>query len=322
MTDSPPDSVPIIEQYRSGINFIVSILTLITSLGAFVTIAGYFILNAHLRSYTDLYRFSILPNYYIIAGYTLFLLLAILALSAWVGVKISQGMDWVDEKVNKARNRYLTAFWILILIMLLAAIVWLAQRTGAWIVIITALITWFLFVVVFVLSGIAAPDSESESSNVLQALLVSFDPRQATLNIIRKPFNMVSVLLFILASFYVPVLSLSYGATLYRMYPSYLGGGGPSTAQIIFTDENEANLMGVQMESDNQSEMICLLAELSDGLLVFDPHNQLTIKIPSSSVLAVRDARSNQSVDCAPPAPAPAAASIPSATPPQVTSTP
>ncbi|MCA9884819.1 MAG: hypothetical protein KC708_17695 [Anaerolineae bacterium] len=108
--------------------------------------------------------------------------------------------------------------------------------------------------------------------------------------------NEVYSLLFILISI-VAVMSV-YGV-FYHILPRVVGGGHPSSIQVIFINSEIGQSIGLEMKTEVETVPLCMLSELTDAYLFFAPSSKQTLAIKKDYVLAVRD--TGEYLDCSPP---------------------
>jgi hypothetical protein len=83
-----------------------------------------------------------------------------------------------------------------------------------------------------------------------------------------------------------------YGLLVYPRFPRFLGGVYPlNSVQLILKPDLPPSILGVSSSSSTpwHSPTVEILAELSDGLLVFDPTTGATVAIKSDQIIAVLD---------------------------------
>ncbi len=77
--------------------------------------------------------------------------------------------------------------------------------------------------------------------------------------------------ILLLSTLFVILGSFSYGLSIYPQVPRFLGGGQPVPIAVIFKDANNIASFGFEPLSTHHPDVVglVLLAELSDGLLVY-----------------------------------------------------
>lgn len=113
----------------------------------------------------------------------------------------------------------------------------------------------------------------------------------------------LDVFVYLSALFFLIIPAYIYGSLFYLFVPRSIGGGQPSSVYLIWDGEVQELQLILRETVPLADEMIsaCVLAESSDGLLVYRPDTQDTIAIRNKNiVLAMYDTPQLQ-LDCSPP---------------------
>ena len=95
---------------------------------------------------------------------------------------------------------------------------------------------------------------------------------------------------------------VSYGFDLYGYIPKGWGGGAPLPVKVFFDKEATGNYLGVRVNESGISEPLCLLAELYDGLLFYNPRDrQSYIMSIGAQSSYIGHATSQEKICCGPP---------------------
>lgn len=90
------------------------------------------------------------------------------------------------------------------------------------------------------------------------------------------------------------LLSMVYGALIYNHIPRYLGGGAPVNVYIVLTDSNTVSAFSANtvLSHPNVIYGVYILAELNDGLLIYNKAHNWSAIIKNSEIKAIFDGNS------------------------------
>ncbi len=97
----------------------------------------------------------------------------------------------------------------------------------------------------------------------------------AKLQPFRRAFNYFTVLYLII---FAILTGLLYGRTSYPTIPRWLGGGYPASVILIFNKDHDVSAMPFPV-TNSRSAIVTLLAELTDGVLVWDEQSKTAIEV-------------------------------------------
>lgn len=86
--------------------------------------------------------------------------------------------------------------------------------------------------------------------------------------------------------------SAAYGVSVYGLIPRYLGGGAPVEVYIVLADNEPISAFRLSTVDSypNIISNVQILAELNNGLLIYDPNNILSAIIDNNEIKAIFDA--------------------------------
>ena len=79
------------------------------------------------------------------------------------------------------------------------------------------------------------------------------------------------------------VLSIYFSLYIYGFLPSSLGGGKPNPINIFYSENSPAEYLGLNLDDDSKSETVCLLANLFDGLMIYNPRTKMPLIVATGS---------------------------------------
>ena len=85
-----------------------------------------------------------------------------------------------------------------------------------------------------------------------------------------------------------------YCTSVYETMPRYLGGGSPSEIIIVLNNPAKPTDFGLSQDANfqNRTMVVDRLAELTDGILVFDRHTETVAAIKDSAIIGIIDPNS------------------------------
>ncbi|QPC83194.1 hypothetical protein G4Y79_02120 [Phototrophicus methaneseepsis] len=284
------------------IKTIQNFIAMLVAFGAILTATGFVVVNTFLNQYTDLHGYNVLSTTYLTGGVGLLLAFFALATLLFVIFMISfvvrilifiliARLTHIDQpptenSPNPSRAsrtiRAISNGLIFILFFVVAAeaigVNRLLQVAGLIIPFLGALILLYL----------------------LNLFMVVFSVGRFWLRFVEQPFSIYGVIVLVIL---VGLFSLSgyiYSQTIYGTIDRSIGGGKPATAVLIYAGDDEAVTRISQIVSPNQQNApLCILSELNDGYLIYNPATLQTIALQDAAILALQDTA--QPVDCSPP---------------------
>lgn len=237
-------------------------LPAIAGLTAIFAVAGYVIVNISLGRYTDIQPYTILLNQYISAGLSLFFLYCVFIVPALI----------FAFDASKIRRAIASSFVALIEAFLIILVLTVIDPKIGTLNSFCGLGLWFIFLV----GGLNIYFRDVISSN----------------NSVKRIYGAATI------SFVLTIIFVFY-VLAYTSLPRSLGGGYPARVQFLFEDTSLVQSLNLPMVSDKETDEICLLAELTDGYLIYDPSQGQSIVIKYDLVVAIRDTW--ESLDCSAP---------------------
>lgn len=269
-----------------------NLLTSLVALGAVLTGGGFVIVNGFLNSYNAPTSHAIVTSQYIAAGvgfvsFTIIIFMVDSAISSVV-IKLLKDRNFMERDEDIA---FITMSLFVALFGGAGALSRLAElliptRTifDDW--------SWFLYaiaaaiVIRFVLERVHDHFVNKSTD----------DPgtKQATL---------LSLLLITVVS--TIVLGTMYGLGIYWRLPRALGGGQDAPIQLTAKAAKSLNNLGIETDDSGNSEVLCLLAELDNGILVYSPVHRRAVTVLNHDeiLLGYSSAKLDENLSCTPPYP-------------------
>ena len=94
---------------------------------------------------------------------------------------------------------------------------------------------------------------------------------------IHRVYNYFTLGMLIL---YALAIGFLYGRVGYASMPRWLGGGQPSYVILMFAKDKDTSSMPFAVDN-SRSPVVKLIAELTDGILIWDEKSQTAVKIKS-----------------------------------------
>ncbi len=275
-----------------------SVLTFVLALGAFLSGGGFVIVHVYLRQYTAIMPESIPPTRYLRAGVGLMVFILV---SGLLILLLGYAATWLEKRLKMAERLSPAALSLMRKLHLI--------RTDA-----TETLTQFpYYAVSYMLLPLIIPAILSRNvtiyNSVMLLLLVFslfylFDVTLGRLPAFMRGSGRLGNLLglFLVLLFYTLLTGWLYGIDLYGRLPHELGGGSRAAVQVVMQDNAYLTALGIELDENQQrSEPLCLLFELNDGLLLYNPRlkNAVVITMQEAMLVAYLDAGS--AAACTPP---------------------
>lgn len=284
-----------------------AIATSIVASSSVLTASGFVALHSHLSVYTHIPIVGVPFQFYIVAGVLLFIAVSFLVLSMWGFSQILKLEEWLGNKVkgkNPTRRSFIASVVISIAYLILCGVIFFKIFNVNDVVEYGITILVFLIPYIILLTIYSRCITEPGGSTFGKRFRKYVDNPALIFLDVRKHIIAV-VALFLFLSWYSYFIAGVYGSLMYRSFPSFLSGGQPTVITIIFREGNVASEMDIPLlkGSFDQSDAVCLLIPLSDGLLVYTPLSKsaVTFKVPSDVILSIKDDKTL--LDCNPPKP-------------------
>ncbi len=271
------------------------LIPLILALGGlsfFFAGLGYIVFNLTIGYWTDIQLYDVSSSQYIPVGVLTFLFVSAIILPPFIG-------RYFLAKVRPTEPdyRWNAVFFVVIILLSLFEPIWLIS----------------------IYQGLdsTSANSTSEIAEIIAGIFLFILYFFAHLTF-PETINYELVFQF----FFLTILAMIFILVTHSSIPHSIGGGRPSTVQILFVDTDVSMELGIPLSDDPQlSTTICILAKLNNDLLVYVPSNvqnqQYTITIPNEAILSIRDTQ--EYISCR--SPRFANRNLPTATP-QATPTP
>lgn len=253
-------------------------LPAIAGLTAIFAVLGYVIVNLSLGFYTDIQPFSVVLNQYIATGIAVFILMSMIVVPAWFFSRRPSRLSRIGLSLIMALSE---AFPL--------HVVFSIYNRGSRDLenILLEVGMWTIIFVFFIASG-------SELINM------ATNNRDLVTKLFAGTLGTLFIVLYILGI-----------VAIYPILPRSLGGGYIGKVKLIFEGADLARSLNLPMVSDKETDEICLLAELTDGYLIYDPSQTQAFVIKYDLVVAIRDTW--EPLDCS--APFFSSSTLPTATP-------
>ena len=101
-------------------------------------------------------------------------------------------------------------------------------------------------------------------------------------------------------------LGALYGRSAYLVVPRFLGGGQATPVQVLWSQDLGSAQVAVDklfpLTAAGDMPELCLLAELSEGLLLYNPASQDMVAVRNDDAVLMLRVQANSDLDCSPPA--------------------
>ncbi|MCE2488938.1 MAG: hypothetical protein J4G17_03075 [Anaerolineae bacterium] len=306
------------------LNNIQGVLGVVLASGALATATGFLVVNSLLLKYDFFVSFAILPAEYISAGLIVWIIIALAVLTnlaslAFLKTFVSLLLiifNFIDQRLKHRAFTRLSNLLKRSIVLVTADPPKSAAESLA-----SGLPKFLLFLFNTVLWS--RIDSYLDDSNLIDSFyLDKFIDTVPTVASILLSLSLVwwIVSLFVgsrmgiafglgvnaysifLSLATAALLILSLGFDLYLYIPKSWGGGSPIPINVFLEVENEGVYLGMDVDEYGMSENVCLLAEMFDGLFIYNPRTKRSIVLSTGSQSAyIGHAASAERVSCAPP---------------------
>ncbi len=159
---------------------------------ALIPVSGFIVFHTNLSRYTDLYSFDIKPNFYILAGLSMWLASSLLIAFSWVGARLG---TTIGERSSKLVMKSPLWIQILLLVIFVAFILWvlITQFPDASAFVVVNSILWILVIWVgFSTHVFIVEEDESRFDFILETI---FNPFKVIRGITRNPLTITTLFL-------------------------------------------------------------------------------------------------------------------------------
>jgi hypothetical protein len=273
-----------------GLQQLQQTISAIIALGALVAASGYMVFNAHISGYTGSLAFTPRSETYVTAGmWMLLIYMSSLVLGRFVVYAI--------ELVSKRVVPKASGHWQLLaqLIILIACVFGFVSIYGIGFIFITLvfllgyILVDFLFAIIFLASGLDFGDKYPSIWN--RFVTVMLEPERALSILIKHPFNVASVYLIIVVAIVALIATSLFAKAAYIHIPIWIGGGAPTVVRLVAQEDVHWAMYGLDSAASNASKVsppLCLIANLHDGALVFEPTDNQVAEIKLDVLSAIR----------------------------------
>jgi hypothetical protein len=128
---------------------------------------------------------------------------------------------------------------------------------------------------------------------LIALVLVGIGLREHVKAGLSNPFTNKGLAVFVGFILIAMLGGLAFGQSIYRQIPRALGGGLPPEVQLIFHDPANVQLTGLAPATpgSNTTTLLCLLSEMHDSMLVYDPDTRRSITIQQGLLIGITDQR-------------------------------
>ncbi len=260
------------ENVNNLVGTVQNLIALFVGLTAILSGAGFVIVNVHLSKFTDIQGLNISPDQYIFAGIG-FVVFGFINLIVYI---CSEYMQNLNEKFKEfkpqTRYQWIKKCFIRLLLLFLSILP----------IIIFLRILSFLNTSTYLVL-------ELVSYVLIYTIKFRKQIAKSLSGVTNKIILMVALLTYIIVGGY------TYAESVYQFIPSYLVGGQPKTAIVVFKSEVDLNGFGIAQNPTQKThtQNILILADLRDGLLILDPTSGQVVAIKDESILGIYDDKVN-----------------------------
>ena len=239
----------------------ISIGTVIAVVTLTTTVVGFFVFQVFLTNYTTIANHLVIPSQYIGAGIAMWVFTLV---ACFIGVVIFGPLiftlNWVYSKFgiyayisSKIKNRIIHRIVDAVILFALP-MYGLSRLTRGIIILPFNYISLQNLLTALLLA-----------SSILFFILVIFDFYKTRSKVAHYIIPVVMIFVSLIT------ISVIFGRYVYGTFPRTVGGGEPIQIHIIHKNYTENENLGLKNDDEGRSETVCLLANLFEGLLVYNP---------------------------------------------------
>ncbi len=257
-----------------------NLIGIVVAAGALLSAAGFLIVNASLSQFGTIQGFSVIPGRYLAASFW-FGVAALVGLGpAAIGWRMSRGREVLATVIAVVLYIGLWRFHDPLFNLILSIDAFLnlepipvADILALLVVAVIPMVGGVLIRLYYVLYGQAKPIN-----------------RRTLVVLTQKPGTLFWLVMSVLVMTII-IISL-FSTIIYPLFPQSLGGGKPSSAIFILKSEEDAELLPLPIAPSETliTEPVLIISELTNGYLVHDEAQNLTVIIKHDSIRAIIDA--------------------------------
>ena len=239
----------------------ISIGTVIAVVTLTTTVVGFFIFQVYLTNYTTIANHLVIPSQYIGAGIAMWIFTTFACVIGTlifgpliIFLNLVYKKLGIYVKINsRIKNRYIRHIVDPGILIGLPMFILSYLTSGT-------IIQPFNFISLdnLLFSLLLA-------STVLYSILVIFDYYKTRSKVAKYMIPVVLIFVCLI------VIGVIFGRFIYGSFPRTVGGGEPIQIHIIHKNYTENENLGLKIDDEGRSETVCLLANLFEGLLVYNP---------------------------------------------------